>query len=54
MEKLEHPNITKYIESFILENEMFIAVEQTEKGDLKNYISKIREQEQFIPEIIIW
>ena len=43
MEKLEHPNITKYIESFILENEMFIAVEWTEKGDLKNYISKIRE-----------
>jgi NIMA (never in mitosis gene a)-related kinase len=43
MEKLEHPNITKYIESFILENEMFIAVEWAEKGDLKNYISKIRE-----------
>jgi NIMA (never in mitosis gene a)-related kinase len=43
MEKLEHPNITKYIESFILENEMFIAVEWAEKGDLKYYISKIRE-----------
>jgi len=43
MEKLEHPNITKYIESFILENEMFIAVEWAEKGDLKNHISKIRE-----------
>ena len=54
MEKLEHPNITKYIESFILENEMFIAVEWAEKGDLKYYISKIREQEQFIHEIIIW
>ena len=43
MEKLEHPNIKKYIESFFLENEMFIAVEWAEKGDLKNYISKIRE-----------
>ena len=33
---------------------MFIAVEWAEKGDLKNYISKIKEQEQFIPEITIW
>ena len=38
MEKLEHPNITKYIESFIHDNEMFIAVEWAEKGDLKNYV----------------
>ena len=45
MEKLEHPNITKYIESFIQDNEMFIAVEWAEKGDLKNYISNIRDSE---------
>ena len=54
MEKLEHPNITKYIESFIQDNEMFIAVEWAEKGDLKNYISSIRERDEFIPEIKIW
>ena len=54
MEKLEHPNITKYIESFIQDNEMFIAVEWAEKGDLKNYILNIKEQEKFIPEIRIW
>lgn len=43
MEKLEHEHITKYLESFIQDNEMFIAVEWAEKGDLKNYIKQIRE-----------
>ena len=33
---------------------MFIAVEWAEKGDLKNYILNIKEQEKFIPEIKIW
>ena len=54
MEKLEHQHITKYLESFIQDNEMFIAVEWAEKGDLKNYIKSIRESNQFIPEIKIW
>jgi len=38
MEKLSHPNITQYIESFIQDNEMFIAVEWAAKGDLKAYV----------------
>ena len=54
MEKLEHPHITRYIESFILDNEMFIAVEWAEKGDLKNYIKGIRDSDDFIPEMVIW
>jgi NIMA (never in mitosis gene a)-related kinase len=33
---------------------MFIAVEWAEKGDLKNYILNIKEQDKFIPEIKIW
>ena len=40
MEKLEHMHITKYIESFIQDNEMFIAVEYLQNGDLKEYIKK--------------
>ena len=35
MEKLSHKNITQYIESFIQDNEMFIAVEWAANGDLK-------------------
>ncbi len=54
MEKLEHEHITKYIESFIHDNEMFIAVEWAERGDLKNQIKKVRDSGQQIPELQIW
>ena len=40
MEKLSHPNITQYIDSFIQDNEMFIAVEWAAKGDLKEHIKR--------------
>ena len=38
LEKLQHGFIIRYIESFIENNEMFIAVEWAEKGDLKYLI----------------
>ena len=44
MEKLEHRHITRYIESFIQDNEMFIAVEWAQNGDLKQFIRGIREE----------
>jgi serine/threonine protein kinase len=54
MEKLNHENITKYIESFIQENEMFIAVEWAANGDLKEHIKKIKQKNEVIPERQIW
>ena len=54
MEKLEHPHITKYIESFIQDNEMFIAVEWAEKGDLKQFIRSQREKDENIAERRVW
>ena len=54
MEKLSHEHITKYIESFIQDNEMFIAVEWAERGDLKQYIRKVRDANELIPERQIW
>lgn len=54
MEKLRHEHITQYIESFIQDNEMFIAVEWAEKGDLKNYIREVKEKDSFIPELKVW
>jgi len=54
MEKLEHKHITRYLESFIQDNEMFIVVEWAEKGDLKNYLKLIRDKNSFIPELKIW
>ena len=54
MEKLDHRHITKYIESFIQDNEMFIAVEWAEKGDLKEFIKNVRERGEQIPEKTVW
>lgn len=50
MEKLKHANITQYIESFIQDNEMFIAVEWASNGDLKEHIRGIKERGEIIPE----
>ena len=33
---------------------MFIAVEWAAKGDLKEYIKTIRDQNSFIPEMRVW
>ena len=54
MEKLSHKHITKYIESFIQDNEMFIAVEWAAQGDLKQYIKGVRDKGELIPERQIW
>lgn len=40
MQSLDHPYIVKYLDSFIEQNELFIAVEWAEKGDLKRIIKK--------------
>ena len=35
LERLAHESIIRYLENFIEDNEMFIAVEWAENGDLK-------------------
>lgn len=49
---LDHPNIVKYLSWFIDSklNELFIAVEWAEKGDLKLIIKKAMEDEVYFPE----
>ena len=54
MEKLNHKNITQYIESFIEDNEMFIVVEWAANGDLKEYIRGVKQRNELIPERTIW
>lgn len=51
-QSLDHPNIVKYLNWFIDNklNELFIAVEWAEKGDLKLLIKKGKEEDIFFKE----
>lgn len=51
-QSLDHSNIVKYLSWFIDSklNELFIAVEWAEKGDLKLVIKKAMEDEVYFPE----
>jgi NIMA (never in mitosis gene a)-related kinase len=54
LESLDHPNIIKYLDSFIESNQLFIAIEWAEKGDLKKLIKKCQSDETTIDEKRIW
>ena len=49
---LDHPNIVKYLNWFIDNklNELFIAVEWAEKGDLKLIMKRAQEEDVNFPE----
>jgi len=55
-QSLDNPNIVRYLSWFIDQtlNELFIAVEWAEKGDLKLVIKKAIEEEVTLPEKRIW
>jgi len=40
LQSLDHPHIIQYLDSFIANNELFIAVEWAEKGDLKRIVKR--------------
>ena len=56
LQSLDHPNIVKYLNWFIDNklNELFIAVEWAEKGDLKLVMKRAQEDEVSFPEKQIW
>jgi serine/threonine protein kinase len=54
LESLKHPNIINYLDSFIEENELLIAIEWAEKGDLKRVIKKAQTEELLLDELKIW
>lgn len=41
---MDHPNIVRYLDSFIFENELYIAIEWADKGDLKRFIRKCNQE----------
>lgn len=40
LQSVDHPHVIQYFDSFIANNELFIAVEWAEKGDLKRVIKR--------------
>jgi NIMA (never in mitosis gene a)-related kinase len=54
LQSLKHPNIINYLDSFIEENELLIAIEWAEKGDLKRVIKRAQAEELPIEELKVW
>ena len=50
LQKVSHPNIVKYLDSFIGQNELFIAIEWADKGDVKRLIRKYKQEGDLISE----
>ena len=51
---LEHPNIIRCYESFLVENDLFIACEYAELGDLTMCIKKLYDSGRCFEEPLIW
>jgi NIMA (never in mitosis gene a)-related kinase len=54
LQSLDHPHIIKYLNSFIVDNELLIAIEWAERGDLKRVIKRAQAEESVIEETRIW
>ena len=50
LKRVNHPNIIKYLNSFIFQNELYIAVEWADKGDVKRLIKKYKQEGDEIEE----
>ncbi len=46
MQPLDHPNLIKYKDSFIYNNELIIVTEWAEKGDLKRYFLQFLQKKK--------
>jgi len=54
LQSLDHPNIIRYLDSFISENDLVIVVEWAAAGDLKRQLRKAQERGVGFEERIIW
>lgn len=54
VQSVRHPNIIQYLDAFVQNNELCIAFEWAEAGDLKRQIRKANEKEVRFDERTIW